>query len=401
MRIIFLTREYPPDTLWGGQAIACYDMTHFLCENNYDTHVICQAVEEPQVVIDRGVFVHRVGRNHKRYSVTARIDYSFHALLKLAELMKTNDTIVVEGFYGESDIFLYAAFKFIGFFRKPLFLHAHGSIRHAVLNTQSYKGVIGLLYTKLLLLLADCTARSSDVVVAISPTIREEMLNESQVNPRKVILVFTPRDDHKFRFVKSDIREKLGLVGPCGIILAVGRLEIRKGTHILFRAIPLVLESFPNTKFVLVGSDTPTGPCGGSFKNFLMEMAGTKGYADAIFSVDNLSDEDLVKLYSASSVVVSPSLYEVSTSVPIEAMLCGRPVVVTRTGIAEQLWLDGVNGVIVPPGDHLKLSQGILEMLRLSKEERSKVSVMNREIIEKNFSFNEWAAKVLEFHNKF
>jgi glycosyltransferase involved in cell wall biosynthesis len=399
-RVVFLTREFPPDTLWGGEAVACYDMARILVGMGHKIHVICQAIGKQKDFIDEnGIFIHRVGRNPKRYSIIARIDYSFHAIKKLSELTKKYNIDVVEGFYGGSETFLYILFKLLGMFKAPFILHAHGSIRHAILDTKSYRGVIGLLAIKFLLYLADFTARRSNIVVTISPVIYNELLNETKVNSQKLRLILTPRNTEDFKPVKTNIREKLGLGIEDKLVLTVGRLEPRKGIHILCKAIPIILQLFPNTKFVFIGRDTPTSPKKDlTFKEFLITEI-LKEYTKNVIFIEFVSNVKLLELYSAADVVVSPSLYEISTSVPIEAMACGKPVVVTYTGTACLLQLDGTNGIIVPPRDPQKLAEAIIKMLSLSDEEKKVVSEKNRKIIQQVFSYNRWISEIKRLHD--
>ena len=89
MRVALLSREYPPDTVWGGIATMYHTLSHALADSGHEVHVICQAASEPRDFIDNGVFVHRVGTNPKRYSAMARIDYSIHAWLKLRDECST------------------------------------------------------------------------------------------------------------------------------------------------------------------------------------------------------------------------------------------------------------------------------------------------------------------------
>jgi len=400
MRVVFLTREFPPDTLWGGEAIACNEMAHILVKMGYNVHIICQAVgQQKDFVNEDGLVIHRVGRNPKRYSIIARIDYSLWTIKKLRELTKSHHIDVVEGFYGGSETFLYALLKSFGVFRAPLLLHVHGSIRHAILNTKSYSGIIGFLAIRLLLCMADFTAKKSEIVVAISPIIYNELLKESKVDPQKVHLILTPRNTEKYKPIETDIRKRLGLDIKDKLVLTVGRLEPRKGVHVLCKAIPFILRRYPNTKFVFIGRDTPISPKKGlTFKEFL--ITELKEYVNSVWFNEFVSDVELLELYSAADVVVSPSLYEVSTSVPIEAMLCGKPVVVTDTGTARLLRLDGSNGVVVPPGDAQKLAEAIIKMLSLSNEEKNVVSKKNREIIQRVFSYSRWISQIRDLHVK-
>ena len=87
------------------------------------------------------------------------------------------------------------------------------------------------------------------------------------------------------------------------------------------------------------------------------------GFADP----HSATDEDLRRLYSNAAAVVVPlkDVYQPSgQSVTLQAMSCGRPVILTKTrGIwAADLLKDGDNCVLVPPGDAEALGAAITQL---------------------------------------
>lgn len=56
MKIAFLTRNYPPDSLWGGDAVVYHNLARGLAERGHEVHVICQATGEAAEYVQGGVF---------------------------------------------------------------------------------------------------------------------------------------------------------------------------------------------------------------------------------------------------------------------------------------------------------------------------------------------------------
>ncbi len=84
--------------------------------------------------------------------------------------------------------------------------------------------------------------------------------------------------------------------------------------------------------------------------------------------VHNLSDEDIVKLYSECEVAVVPSLYEGFSLPAIEAMACGVPVLTTTGGaLPEVVGENGKSALLVPPNDPSALAHGIVTLLKSQK----------------------------------
>ena len=315
MQIVFFSREYPPDTQWGGESIACLDMARILSAVGHQVHVICQAVSEPNTLVDdHRVYIHRVGNNAKRYSVFARMQYTWSAIKCFNKINKTKCVDIVEGFYGGTEIYLYSLLKQIRVYRAPVILHVHGSIRYAIIKTNSYQGFWGLLTSYVLLYMGDVTARISNRVIAISKNINDELMHDIGIKTKKLQLILNPRDNEKY--VNNNIQGKSNsqLKTNEKYILAVGRLERRKGIDVLCKAFNLISDINNNVRCILIGQDTPTAPNGKSFKRYLVEDVLDEKARQKVIFIPFVTEEEIINLYSSADVVVSPSMFEVSTS---------------------------------------------------------------------------------------
>ncbi|MGF7176618.1 glycosyltransferase family 4 protein [Azospirillum doebereinerae] len=85
----------------------------------------------------------------------------------------------------------------------------------------------------------------------------------------------------------------------------------------------------------------------------------------------------LLDAYHAADLLVHPAWADSFPTVVLEAMACGLPVVATAVdGIPEQV-IAGETGLLVPPGEGLKLAQAILTVLQ-NDAMRSRMSVAGR-----------------------
>jgi glycosyltransferase involved in cell wall biosynthesis len=127
-------------------------------------------------------------------------------------------------------------------------------------------------------------------------------------------------------------------VGPAApLVVCVGRLCRQKGQDILLEAWPSVLRRVPTARLVLVGD----GP----------DAARLRAAAprDVLFAG---SAADAVPWYQAADLVVLPSRWEGMALAPLEAMACGRPVVMTD--------VDGARESL-PPGHDVRCLVGTPE----------------------------------------
>ena len=137
------------------------------------------------------------------------------------------------------------------------------------------------------------------------------------------------------------------------IVLGVGRLTEQKGFSYLLRAFRTVRSKL-HARLVVIG----TGQRGEA----LVSLAEKLDVAQDVAFVGFQSNP--FKYMARSDVFVLPSLWEGFGLVLVEAMACGIPVVATRCPSGpEEIVTDGVNGLLVQPGDADGLAMAILEVL--------------------------------------
>lgn len=133
----------------------------------------------------------------------------------------------------------------------------------------------------------------------------------------------------------------------CGIgrdeaaVLFCGRLEVQKGPDILLEAIPEVLDSRHDTRFLFAGD--------GSMRGQLETRAGQLGLGDAVRFLGRCTGSELPTLYRACDAVCVPSRNEPFGIVVLEAWSAARPVVVTRNGGPAEYVDEGRDGLTVDP----------------------------------------------------
>ncbi|HWT77777.1 MAG TPA: glycosyltransferase family 4 protein [Candidatus Methylomirabilis sp.] len=197
----------------------------------------------------------------------------------------------------------------------------------------------------------------SDATIAVSESTRDYLLQEKQLDPRKVVVIrngrslagFTPSPDRQER-----LRAEFG-VRPGEAVLGVfGRLEEQKGHRYLLEALSLVLDQVPEVKVLLVGD--------GSLRGQLEFQAQSHGLCGCVLFTGYRYDwKDLMAL---SDLVLLPSLYEGLPLVPIEAAILGKPVLATSVDGTREVVVDGFTGRLVPPGQSRPFAEALIELLR-------------------------------------
>lgn len=197
----------------------------------------------------------------------------------------------------------------------------------------------------------------ADRVLAASAAVKRDMINLEHVPESKISVA---RYGYDFAALRPSLspserlsfRAELADEGAT-IIATVARLSASKGHRYLFEAIPKVLASHPDCRFVLAG----TGP----LRDELEALTGRLGIGHAVSFLGWRSDP--WRIIEASDMVVHPTLHEAFCSAIIESMALERPLVATDIAAAREQIEDGISGVVVPARDPVAISCAVLALL--------------------------------------
>ncbi|MEY9848046.1 glycosyltransferase involved in cell wall biosynthesis [Streptacidiphilus sp. BW17] len=146
-------------------------------------------------------------------------------------------------------------------------------------------------------------------------------------------------------------RRALGLTQHAPLAVCVGRLCRQKGQDLLLRAWGEVLAELPHARLALVGD----GPDRGA----LEDCAATLPVPESVVFAGRVDDPR--PWYMAGDVMVLPSRWEGMALAPLEAMACGRPVVLSDVAGARECL--GEQQFPVPVGDTRTLATSLTRLL--------------------------------------
>jgi glycosyltransferase involved in cell wall biosynthesis len=149
--------------------------------------------------------------------------------------------------------------------------------------------------------------------------------------------------------VRAGLAPLSGIDPAAPLVVCVGRLCRQKGQDVLLRAWDTVVQKVPDARLVLVGD----GPDCDRLR---------EGALDSVLFAGAVTDAS--PWYQAADLVVLPSRWEGMALAPLEAMACGRPVVVTDVdGARESLPPSFAARCLVPPEDPAVLAGAVTELL--------------------------------------
>ncbi|MGA1867879.1 MAG: glycosyltransferase family 4 protein [bacterium] len=174
-----------------------------------------------------------------------------------------------------------------------------------------------------------------DRVIAVSNALKKEVNWMYNVPYEKMDVVYNGVNVHNFDHPidGGKVKEELGIGVFDPMVLFAGRIVHQKGPDLLIEAARMVLDSFPNVKFVLAGD--------GEMRAYLERRCYELGISHAMRFLGFCLGDRLRSLYKACDVVCVPSRNEPFGIVILEAWSAGKPVVVSRNGgPAEFVWHD-------------------------------------------------------------
>lgn len=171
------------------------------------------------------------------------------------------------------------------------------------------------------------------------------------------------------------VREELGIAANSPVIgivayfyppansigLVPPRLRGRgiKGHDVLIRAIPHVLKSAPDAKFILVGRGW--GPGGAKYEQELKDLANSLGVDDSTVFAGERSD--IPDALASFDISVHCSLSD-NLAGTVETLLMAKPLVVSDIGGFTDTVLHEKTGLVVPVDDPDALAEAIVRLLR-------------------------------------
>ncbi len=403
MRVCLISREYPPETGWGGIGTFTHHLANGLTKLGHDVHVVSLSSSahdaphrggngEPHVhrVPSRQVAVNQGFFNFCLPVTRPMIEETIGLWSKFLELHKVHPFDVVEcpEHFAEG---LFPSLTAV----TPLVIRLHTP--HSKLVKEKFHNFTPSFDHRILTALERVAMISADLLVSPSQDLATYVARDLNLPLERIHIVRNPVDAERFTPDGTATEMKKNTVN----VLFVGRLEPRKGVHHLIDSVPKVLASCGDKKvhFYLVGKDTPTTTGNGSMLEELQAKLKESGSEHAVTFVQQIPLEQMPEYYRAADICVLPSLYDNAPMTVIEAMSCAKPVVATSAGGAKEYAPHEQCGLIVPPADTAALAEA-LSRLVLDDGLRARLGTAARQNVLANFTAQQTASETAKLYEK-
>jgi glycosyltransferase involved in cell wall biosynthesis len=376
LRVCLISREYPPDTGWGGIATFARHLAHGLKDLGHEVEVISLAKDKAKIVETEGIRVHRVEQylRESELGLLARcIPYSRYVVgcsaamwQRFLELHREKpfDVVDTPELLAEG---LFPALTKVA----PLAVRLYTP--HSKFIADGLHNVRPSFDHQFIAMIERAAMLNADAITSPSRDLAAYVASDLNYPLERIQIVMNPIDSQVF----SPDGPK-SLIDPDRLkVLFVGRLEGRKGIRYLIESVPEVLKLVPEAHFYVIGDDTNTGKGQKSVLRELKQFIAKAGCSRSITFIPRVPLDSLPGYYRSADLCVVPSLYDNSPYSCLEAMSCGCPVIGTDAGGTKEYIVPGETGNLVPAADASALAEAIVELL-LNEPERRRMSVQAR-----------------------
>ncbi len=181
--------------------------------------------------------------------------------------------------------------------------------------------------------------------ITVSESSRQALI-ELGIPESKISLVYNGVDCDRFQ---------PGRKCETPVILYLGRLRNYKSVDTIIRAMPILIQSYPELIFKIAGS----GPA----KIELTALAQELGVTEQVQFLGYISEVQKINLFQEAHIVVNPSLKEGWGLTVLEANACGTAVVGADVSGLRDSICHQETGLLVPHGDYAAFAEAINHLL--------------------------------------
>lgn len=183
------------------------------------------------------------------------------------------------------------------------------------------------------------------------------------------------------------------------VLCCIGTIQYTKGQLVLVNALEELQNSRPDLslKLFLVGPRIKVGIYEDYFQE-LNQRITQVGLKESVILTGYR--QDFIRFIKLASIVVHPVTTADSYPAAIrDAMICGKPVIGTRSGGIPEMIMDGENGLVVAPNDIKGLSKAI-EALADNMDLRRRLSVNAIQFATNKFDASIMSAKIERLYDR-
>jgi glycosyltransferase involved in cell wall biosynthesis len=180
-------------------------------------------------------------------------------------------------------------------------------------------------------------------------------------------------------------------------LVDVGWLRWRKGWEYALEAVAQLAAEGAPVRFDILGADPPLDHAEPSERGRIAHTVEDLGLRDVVHVHGPVPQTEVREHLRGADILLHASLAEGIPNVVLEAMACGRPVVVTESGGTREAVDDGVEGFVVPARDTGRLVEALRTLWR-DPPMRRRMGTAGRARVEAEFTLARQAELFGDFY---
>ena len=334
---------------YGGSETGCYDLAHYLIENDCSSYIVTSGGELLRYVNKKKVKVIRLPVHSKN-----PILMFFNSLILIFIILFFNISIV----HARSRAPAWSCLLATKVTRRKFVTTFHG--------TYNFNGFMKKFYNSVMLRSNLIIAGSNFIFSHINENYSEFLINLK----KKFLVIFRGINTDYFNsnIIKQLEENKLisfwNIDKNKKLILLPGRLTSWKGQEMFIEAINLVNKEIDPETFnvVILGSDQGRK----IYKQKLLRLVEQHRLANQVKFIDNCKNMPVA--YKISDLIVSSSIEpEAFGRVSIEAQSMEKPIIASNIGGSRETIINDKTGFLFEAGKTASLSKKIIEVLQLDE----------------------------------
>ena len=385
MKILHVAHFFYPCLSAGGVVNASYQIARMQARDNSVKVISSDACKErlkfeesPYDVDIDGIKVDYFKNISNRFKLATMLDTPIGAIFRIKNQIRDFDVVHVHEHRQTLSII---ACYFARRYGIPYVVQAHGSVL-PFFQKEGLKNIFDKVFGFKIL-------HGASKVFALTEVEKEQYLKMGVEEDRiEIVPLGINIEEYSDLPEEGIFREKFNISKDDKLIIFIGRVHEIKGLDLLIDAFKELADSEDDVKLAIVGPDD--------------------GYMDALnlrIAECDLSDKVIVTgpLYKSEKqealvdcdLFVMPSKYESFTTSGLEAMACGKPLVLTKNNHIHD-WVDGSVGLACDD-DKMSLKDAMAEVL--FDEELSKKFGMNgRRLIQEKYNWDMINEQILNIY---
>lgn len=229
-----------------------------------------------------------------------------------------------------------------------------------------------------------------DRVISISEGIRQVLLSEG-LTPESVTCIHSVvnTDDYRADADRAWFAEEFGVPPASPVIGVIAQLIPRKGHRYLLDIARQLTGTFPELRIVFFGQ----GPSRQELESVVAKERLTEVVTFAGFR------KDMHRVLPCLDLVVHPALMEGLGVSLLQAAAAGVPIIGSRAGGIPEIVQDGVNGMLVEPGDTGQLLAAV-EKLLANPDLMRQMGQAGRGLVKSQFSIATMVDRYLQLYGQ-